>query len=433
MNADGNDIGIGLIGFGVIGTGVAKALLQKKSSLSARAGRSLVLHKIVEKDTAKYGKSGISDSLFSANFDDILHDSRIDVVIELIGGEHPAYEFIRRSLEAKKHVVTANKEIIAKHGTELQAIAKQNNVALRFEASVGGGIPLVAPFKRDLIANDILTIKAIVNGTTNYILTQMSQENLDFDVALQQAQKLGYAEANPANDIEGLDATYKLAILATIAFGIPVSPKDIYCEGISKLRARDFRYARELNYAIKLLAIARRTGNEVEVRVHPVFVPEDSLIAKVSGVYNAIAVEGDLVGQVIFYGQGAGPSPTSSAVIADVINIAQRSLTGQNGNYEIPFNSTYTLKPMSKIETRYYMRMSVVDRAGVLAQISQVLGDNTISISSVIQKESDPATNSAEIVIMTHPAKEQAVQQALEATRHLPVVKEISNFVRVED
>jgi homoserine dehydrogenase len=432
MNTDKSDIGIGLVGLGVIGTGVAKALFGKTHSLSARAGRQLVLRKIAEVDTDKQTKSRIDKALFTTKFDDILNDPQISIVVELIGGEHPAYEFIRRSLEAKKHVVTANKEVIAKHGTELQSIAKQNHVALQFEASVGGGIPLIAPFKRDLVANDILTIKAIVNGTTNYILTQMSQENLDFDVALKQAQKLGYAEANPANDIEGLDATYKLAILATIAFGIPVNPKDIYCEGISKLKARDFRYAHELNYAIKLLAIAKRSDNEVEVRVHPVFIPKDSLIAKVNGVYNAIAVEGDLVGQVIFYGQGAGPSPTSSAVIADIINIAQRSI-GQNGNYEIPFQSTYRLKPMSNVEARYYMRMSVFDRAGVLAQISKVLGDNAISISSVIQKESDPATQSAEIVIMTHPAKEQAVQQALEATRHLSVVKEISNFVRVED
>ena len=433
MKTDQNDIGIGLIGLGVIGTGVAKALLEKKLLLDARAGKPLVLHKIAEQNTAKHGTAGLNRSLFTANFDDILKDPSIHIVIELIGGEHPAYEFIRRSLESGRHVVTANKEVIAKHGTELQTIARKNHVALQFEASVGGGIPLVAPFQRDLIANDILTIRAIVNGTTNYILTQMSQENLDFDVALKQAQKLGYAEANPANDIEGLDAAYKLAILATIAFGIPVSPKDIYCEGISKLKARDFRYARELNYAIKLLAIAKRSDNEVEVRVHPVFVPEDSLIAKVSGVYNAIAVEGDLVGQVIFYGQGAGPSPTSSAVIADVINIAQRIITGQSGSYEIPFNNTYTLKPMSKVETRYYMRMNVNDEAGVLAKISKVLGDNAISISSVIQKESDPANRSAEIVIMTHPAKEHAVQHALEATRQLSVVKEISNFVRVED
>jgi len=433
MNREYNSINIGLVGFGVIGTGVAEALLRKQSSLSARAGRRLVLKKIAEKDVGRHGAAGIDTALFTADFNDIINDSSISIVIELIGGEKPAYEFIQLALEAKKHVVTANKEVMAKHGTELLKTAQQNGVALQFEASVGGGIPLIAPFKRDLIANDILTIKAIVNGTTNYILTQMSQMDVDFDVALKQAKKLGYAEANPSNDIEGYDARYKLAILATIAFGIPVSPDDIYCEGISKLKARDFRYAHELNYAIKLLAIARRTGNEVEVRVHPVFVPEESLIAKVNGVFNAIAVEGDLIGQVLFYGQGAGPLPTSSAVIADVINIAHHIIQGSNSIYEIPFHSTYKIRPMSEVETRYYLRMSVLDRAGVLAQISKVLGDNNISISSVIQKESDPSTGNAEIVIMTHPSKEQAVQHALKATRHLPVVKEISNFVRVDD
>jgi homoserine dehydrogenase len=432
MISEKRTIGIGLMGLGVIGSGVAKVLLQKKAALALKAGGSLNLHKILEQNVAKHGMLGMDCSLFTTDFDELLSYRDIDIVIELMGGEHPAYEYISRCLEAKKHVVTANKEVIAKHGTELLILAKKNNVALQFEASVGGGIPLIAPFMRDLIVNDILAIRAIVNGTTNYILTRMSQDGLDFNTALKQAQELGYAEANPANDIEGLDAVYKLAILTTISFGIPVGPKDIYCEGISRLQARDFRYASELNYAIKLLAIAKRSDNKVEVRVHPVFIPEDSLLAKVNGVYNAISVEGDLTGEVIFYGQGAGPSPTSSAVVADVVSIAQNIVKGQSNTYELKFANKYTLKPMADVETRYYIRMSVDDRAGVLAQISKVLGDNSISISSVIQKESDPATKTTEIVIMTHPAQEKAMQKALEETRRLSVIKEISNFVRVE-
>jgi homoserine dehydrogenase len=424
-------IGIGLMGLGVIGGGVAKVLLEKNEKLTKEAGVPLVLKKVLEKDITKYGLHGIERNCFSDKFSEITSDD-IDIVIELIGGEHPAFEFIRRALEAGKHVVTANKEVLAKHGYELLALARKHKVGLRYEASVGGGIPLIAPFLHDLIVNDILAIHAIVNGTTNYILTKMAHEGLDFSVALKQAQKLGYAEANPSNDIDGLDAAYKLAILATIAFSTDVKLENIYYEGISRLQARDFRYARELGYAIKLLAIAKRSGQSIEARVHPVFIPEDALLAQVNGVYNAIDVEGDLVGKVIFYGQGAGPAPTSSAVIADVINIAQNINRGVECVTKLPFGDIKAIKPMNDIETQYYVRLSVFDQAGVLAQISKILGDKSISIASVIQKESDPSTKTAEVVIMTHTAREEAVQEALKAVKQLSVVKEISNFVRVE-
>ena len=426
-------IGIGLMGLGVIGSGVAKVLLDKSVTLAREAGSKLVLKKVLEKDVAKHGSFGIERNLFTTQFDEFIADPEVDIVVELIGGEQPAFEFITKVLTHGKHVVTANKEVMSKHWNELLTIARDHKVALRYEASVGGGIPLVAPFQDDLIANDISAIYAIVNGTTNYILTRMAKEGLDFSVVLKKAQELGYAESDPANDIEGIDAAYKLAILATIAFGTEVKPENVYHEGISRLRARDFRYARELGYAIKLLAIAKRVGNSVEVRVHPVFIPEDSLLAKVDGVYNAIQVEGDLVGTVIFYGEGAGPRATSSAVASDIIKIAQDINGGMvSGIPRLPFASGRTVKPMSDIETRYYMRMSVADKAGVLAQISKILGDHSISISSVIQKETDPSTNIAEIVIMTHKAREQAVQQALKDTERLAIVKEVSNFVRVE-
>jgi homoserine dehydrogenase len=425
-------IGIGLMGLGVIGSGVAKVLIGKPDTLVREAGSKLALKKVLEKDMAKHGSLGIDPGIFTTQFEELIGHPEIDIVVELIGGEHPAFEYIREALTCGKHVVTANKEVMSKHWSELLTVARENKVALRYEASVGGGIPIIAPFQEDLVANDISAIYAIVNGTTNYILTRMAREGLDFSVALKKAQELGYAEADPSKDIDGVDAAYKLAILTTIAFGTEVRPENIYHEGISRLQARDFRYAGELGYAIKLLAIAKRVGDSIEARVHPVFIPEDSLLAKVDGVYNAIHVEGDLVGKVIFYGEGAGPSATSSAVVADVIKIAQNINRETSSAPKLPFASGRTVRPMSDVETRYYVRMSVADKAGVLAQISKILGDHSISISSVIQKESDPSTQAAEIVIMTHPAKEQAVQKALRETERLAVVKEISNFVRVE-
>ena len=425
-------IGIGLMGLGVIGSGVAKVLMEKPDTLARAAGSPLVLKKVLEQDLSKHGSMRIEPHLFTTQFAEVVSHPEIDIVIELIGGEHPAFEYIRECLISGKHVVTANKEVMAKHGCELLVLAQEHQVALRYEASVGGGIPLIAPFQQDLVANDISAIHAILNGTTNYILTQMAKEGLDFSVALKQAQELGYAEANPANDIDGVDAAYKLAILATIAFNTEIRMENVYHEGISRLQARDFRYARELGCAIKLLAIAKQAGGSIEARVHPVFIPEDSLLAKVDGVYNAIQVEGDLVGKVIFYGEGAGPSATSSALVSDVINIAQNINREASNAPRLPFGSGQTVRPMAEIETRYYVRMSVADQPGVLAQISKILGDHLISISSVIQKEADPSNHIAEIVIMTHPAKEQAVQQALKEAERLPVVKEIINFVRVE-
>ena len=426
------NVGIGLMGLGVIGGGVAKVLMEKPDALAREAGGRLVLKKILEQDLTKHGSMGFGRDVFTTQSAELFNHPEVDIIVELIGGEHPAFEYIREALTRGKHVVTANKEVMAKHWRDLLAVARKHEVALRYEASVGGGIPLIAPFQDDLAANDISAIYAILNGTTNYILTRMAKEGLDFSVALQQAQELGYAEADPANDIEGVDAAYKLAILATIAFGTEIGPENVYHEGISRLQARDFRYAGELGYAIKLLAIAKRAGNSIEARIHPVFIPEESLLAKVDGVYNAIHVEGDLVGKVIFYGEGAGPSATSSAVVADIINIAQNINRQASIAPKSHFDSGRTVKSMDEIETRYYLRMIVADQPGVLAQISKILGDHSISISSVIQKETDASTHTAEIVIMTHPAKERAVQQALRETEHLPLVEDISNFVRVE-
>jgi homoserine dehydrogenase len=433
MAGEKTSIGLGLMGLGVVGSGVVDVLINKSARLNHQTGNVLALKKVLEKDLAKHGNLGLPREIFTTTFEDFINTPGIDIVIELLGGEYPAFDFIKKSINSGKHIVTANKEVLAKHGYELLKLAQQHEVNIRYEASVGGGIPLISPFLNDFVANDLTVIRGIVNGTTNYILTRMSQDGLDFNTALKQAQKLGYAEANPANDIEGVDAAYKLAILATIAFDTEVKIEDVYYEGISRLKACDFRYARELGYSIKLLAIARRVNSSIEVRVHPVFISEDALLAKVNGVYNAIDVEGDLVGKIIFYGQGAGSKPTSSAVIADVVNIAQDISRGIKPFTRLSFENGFSIKPMPEIETRCYIRMIILDRFGVLSQISKVLGDNFISISSVIQKETDLSNKTAEIVIMTHPAREAALQRALEEMKNLAAVKEVSNFIRVED
>lgn len=431
-----NSIGIGLMGLGVVGGQVAKILLdeEKVKVLSDYVGCALQLRKVkgigidLDRPLAKDLEPGIlttdEEEFFNAD---------IDIVVEAIGGEYPAFDYLKRALNNGKHVVTSNKELIAKHGMELWSQARKNNVILNYEASVGGGIPLIKPFQRDLIANRIRSVHAIINGTTNYIITRMAQDNMDFSTALKKAQELGYAEANPKNDVEGIDSTYKLAILASLAFHTRVRPEDIYCEGISKLSSRDLQYAKELGFTVKLLAIGKEYNGAIEVRVHPVFIPEDTLLASVDGVFNAVQVEGDLVGRLIFYGRGAGASATSSAVVADIASAAKDVLYGTGAGDGWKLETGKVIRPMSELVTRFYLRMQVTDSPGVLAQISQVFGNNLISISSVLQKETNSETETAEIVIMTHPANEKAMQKALGELKKLAITKQIDNFVRVED
>jgi homoserine dehydrogenase len=431
---DRKSIGIGLMGLGVISGHVAKVLRDKAGELAEQAGCPLEIKriKVLPQDLKRSLAREFDPALFTTDEDEFFSTAGIDVVVEAIGGEHPAFEYHKRALETGKHVVTSNKEVIAKRGAELFELAQKNNVSVRYEASVGGGIPLISPFLFDLVANKINGIYAIINGTTNYILTRMAKEGADFAAVLKNAQELGYAEANPRDDIEGIDATYKLAILSSLGFHAQIRPSKIYHEGISRLSFRDFKYAQELGFAIKLLAIAKQDDKRIEARVHPVLISENALLAKVDGVYNAVLVEGDLVGNVIFYGRGAGPQPTSSAVIADVVSVAQDILLCSGPRVKwLPQHRA--IKPMTEVITRYYIRMSVADRAGVLTQITRVLGDNQISISACIQKEVDVSTMSAEIVIMTHPSNEASLQKALKEMSTLSVVKEISNFIRVED
>lgn len=426
-------IGIGLLGLGIVGSSVAEVLATKADSLAEQAGLPLIVKKVLVRDVSKRRSIELDSDLLTTHPEEVLSHPEVDIVIELIGGEYPATEYIKQVLASGKHVVTANKEVIAKHGYELLSLARKHNAEVRYEASVGSGIPLVSTFQQDLAANRISAIRAILNGTTNYILTRMAQEGLDFTSALTQAQKLGYVEANPANDVEGIDAAYKLVILSNLAFRTSFTPQDVYCEGIANIAARDFLYAKEFGYAIRLLAIAKRDDHRVEMRVHPVFIPQDSQLAKVDGVYNAVEVETDLAGKLVFYGEGAGGLRASSAVLADVLAIARNICRGVSNVPELRLEEGVVVRPMSELNTRYYLRLNALDRPGVLAQISKILGDNSISISSVIQKESDLAAQTAIIVIMTYPAKEKGMQKALKQLKQLPEVNQVSNFVRVEE
>jgi len=428
------NIRVGLLGLGVIGGQVAKVLIDKEQELCRQAGATIKLHKIkvLPADLDKPMARDLPADLFTTDDDSFFEDGSIDIVIELIGGEEPACSYVKQALERGKHVVTANKEVIAKHGPELKGIAQRKGIGLYYEASVGGGIPLIAVLEHELKANYIKSIHAIINGTTNYILTRMSQDGIDFDSALTQAQELGYAEANPANDIEGIDAAYKLAIMSSLAFQSCLRPGDVYHEGISRLEARDFKYARELGYALKLLAIAKQGDSTIEARVHPALIKADAPLASINGVFNAVSIEGDLVGRVILSGKGAGPMPTSSAVIADVLRAVRDLQSSTNCRSEL-INTQKTIRKINEITTRYYMRLTILDSSGVLASIARVLGEHSISISSVIQKETDTLSRTAEIVIMTHPALGYSVASALDDLGRLEVVKEINNVIRVEE
>ncbi|MPZ50608.1 MAG: homoserine dehydrogenase [Dehalococcoidia bacterium] len=431
MAAKDAPVRVALLGAGVVGGGVARILNEKRETYARQLGRPLVLTGALVRDAAR-ARGELDSALVTTDPARILDDPSIDIVIEVLGGEQPALDYIRHALIAGKSVVTANKEVMAKHGPGLLALARQHNVDLLFEASVGGGIPIIAPLRRDLLANRIIALSAIINGTTNYILTAMSREGADFAQALSQAQALGYAEANPANDVEGEDARFKLAILASLAFRTPVRPEDIYREGITRLTAKDFRYAAELGYAIKLLALARWQDGGIQARVHPVFIPADAPLAKVDGVLNAVEVEGDLIGRVNFQGPGAGSFPTTSAVIADVLDAAQSIIGGRRELYAAE-EAPSRIIPMSDLRTRYYIRLTVADQPGVLAQIAAALGQAQISISSVLQKETHIDAQTAELVIMTHEAREASMQEALATVGKLDAVHEISNFLRVEE
>jgi homoserine dehydrogenase len=418
---------------GVVGGGVARVLSEKAGQLGSLVDSSLTLKVALVRDSSKSRSYDLPQHLITTNVEDILENPRVEIIVEVMGGQDPALDYILKAISLGKHVVTANKEVMARHGSDILTLARKKGVQVLYEASVAGGTPIIAPLLRDLVANEILTITAIINGTTNYILTKMADEGVDFDVALREAQALGYAESDPTNDVEGIDAAYKLAVLSTLAFRARVKDTDVHREGITDLRARDFVYARELGYAIKLLAIASQENGAVQVRVHPAFVPADVMIAKVDGVLNAVEIETDLAGRVLFNGPGAGSMATTSAVIADIVDIARDIVGDVTPPVPMELSDDIRIRPIAELETKYYLRLIVADRPGVFARIARVLGDADISIASVIQKETDDVARRAEIVLMTHRARESSMQDAIRLLTDLDVVNEVGNMVRVEE
>jgi homoserine dehydrogenase len=429
---------LGLLGLGTVGGGVLKVLDAQRAGLEERAGCRLDLAGIADLDTTT-PREGIDlvdlkrRGVFKSA-DEILRDPETAIVIELIGGLEPARTFILKALAAGKHVVTANKALLAHHGAELYGEARRHGVTLAFEAAVAGGIPLIRAVKDGLVANRILSAFGIVNGTCNYILTKMTDEGLDFGMVLKEAQAQGYAEADPTFDIEGNDSAHKLQILVTLAFRTFVDLKHIHTEGITKVTAQDIEYARELGYRIKLLAIAKASDGGLEARVHPTMIPAGSPMAAVSGVFNAVFMTGDNVGNLMFYGRGAGQLPTASAVWSDALEIARRVAHGVPAlEIDLPTvgRNRLPLRPMDDIRSAYYLRVMALDQPGVLAQVAGILGRHNISLVSVLQKER-ARTEAVPVVMMTHEARERDMRAALAAIDRLPVVAGRTTMIRVE-
>ena len=422
---------VGLIGLGTVGARVAERMLTWQQQLSRRAGVELCLTRVLVRDVNKPRTVDISRDLITSDPTAVLDDKSINVIVEVAGGDEPMHSYLARAISNGKHVVTANKMVMAYHGPELLSLAAEQNVDVYFEAAVGGGIPLISTFRTDLQANRIERVSAVINGTTNYVLGRMAGQGMPLDYAVHEAQAAGFAEADPTDDVGGFDATYKLAILASIAYEITVHPRDVYREGIEGIEPVDFRYARELGYAIKLIAHTQRHPGRVEARVHPAMVPLDHPLAQVEGANNAVWVEGDLVGPVLLVGQGAGGKPTASAVVGDLIDLARGIRRGVQARPSFSFDDRIGVIPIGEVVTRAYYRIQVDDRAGVLAAVGQVFAEEGVSISSFIQKDASIQDKTAEIVITTHPTADANLQKARERIAGLQPVHEVSCFLRV--
>lgn len=430
------DIKVGLVGLGTVGLGVAK-VLSSNSDVIAKRVTPISLKRIVDKNVTvakeRAAEIGYPAEMVTDDFNDILNDTEISVVVELIGGIHPAYEFIKSALLAGKNVVTANKDLMASLGGELLHIAEEQGRDLMFEASVAGGIPILHALKECLSGNKIQKIMGIVNGTTNFILTQMSQTGADFASCLAEAQELGYAEADPTNDIEGFDAARKVAILASIAFNSRVVDTDVYVEGISNIQDIDIKYARELGYGIKMLGIAKEDNGEIEARVHPALIPLRHPLASVNDSFNAVFVTGDAVGDTMFYGRGAGELPTASAVVGDIMESARNICQEVTGRIACTCFEDKRIKHMDETISKYYIRLAVMDDPGVLSRITKAFGDNNVSLSSVMQKgHNNKQGDAAQIVLITHTVLEANVQKALKEAQELDCLYEIKSLIRVE-
>ncbi|MGC1456460.1 MAG: homoserine dehydrogenase [Nitrospirota bacterium] len=428
-------INVGIIGFGTVGTGTARILIESADIIRRRLGVPVVLKKISDLDLKRDRGIKLGDVKLTSDAQSLINDPEIDIVVELIGGYKPAKEFILDALRNKKHVVTANKALLAVHGEEIYAAADKAGVTVGFEASVAGGIPILAAIRSGLAANNIRSIHGIVNGTCNYILTLMTNEGRKFDEVLKEAQAKGYAEADPTFDIEGIDSAHKLAVITMLTYGTPVKFNDIYTEGISKITPLDIDFAKELGYKIKLLAITKMVNGEIEARVHPTMLPGEYPIAAVDGVFNALSIVGDAVGSTMFYGRGAGDMPTGSAVVGDIIDIGRDILAGSvNRSPLVGFRERSVLKirAMDDILSCYYLRFSVRDKPGVLSRVSGVLGKNNISISSVIQKGRG-AAEAVPLVMMSHEAVERDVRRALDEINKMDCVAGPTMVIRVEE
>ena len=430
-------INVGLLGIGTVGGGTFEVLARNQEEITRRAGRGIVIKMVADKDLKRarklVGKAAtVTDDAFA-----VVNHPDIDIVIELIGGTTIAQQLILKAIENGKHVVTANKALLATRGNEIFAAARRHGVMVAFEAAVAGGIPIIKALREGLTANRIEWIAGIINGTSNFILSEMRDKGLSFDSVLKEAQRLGYAESDPTFDIEGIDAAHKLTIMAAISFGIPMRFKDAYTEGISKLTAADIRYAEELGYRIKLLGITRRTPAGIELRVHPTLIPARRLIANVEGVMNAILIKGDAVGATLYYGAGAGAYPTASAIIADLVDVTRMHTA--DPEHRVPHLafqpdrlSSVPILPMAEVETSYYLRMRVQDRPGVLADVTRILADKGISIDAMVQKEPSAGEEQVDIIMLTHLTREKSVDAAIARIGKLPVVVGKVTRIRME-
>jgi homoserine dehydrogenase len=430
-------INVGLIGIGTVGGGTYAVLERNQEEITRRAGRGIIIRMIADRDLEKARQIGGEGVTVTADANEVVSNPDIDIVVELIGGYTVAKELILKAIENGKHVITANKALLASHGTEIFAAAQKKGVMVAFEAAVAGGIPIIKALREGLTANRIEWIAGIINGTSNFILSEMRDKGLTFDTALKQAQKLGYAEADPTFDIEGIDAAHKLTIMAAIAFGIPMQFDKVYTEGIARLTREDIRYAEELGYRIKLLGLTRRTPRGIELRVHPTLIPERRLIANVEGVMNAVVVKGDAVGATLYYGAGAGAEPTGSAVVADLVDVTRMHTADPKHRvphlaFQPDLLSDTPILPMEEVETSYYLRLRVLDKPGALADIARVLADLGISIEAMVQKEPSEGEEQVDIIMITHLAVEKNVNAAIAKIKKLPTMTGKVTRIRLE-
>ncbi|MBS0588938.1 MAG: homoserine dehydrogenase [Proteobacteria bacterium] len=433
-----NPIQIGLLGVGTVGGGTYTVLKRNQEEIARRAGRGIVVKMIADTNLERARSLADTGVIVTSDGHEVTRNPEIDIVVELIGGQTIAKELILEAIANGKHVVTANKALLANHGTEIFAAARAKGVIVAFEAAVAGGIPIIKALREGLTANRITWIAGIINGTSNFILSEMRDKGLPFETVLAQAQKLGYAEADPTYDIEGIDAAHKITLMSAIAFGIPVQFSKVYIEGITKLTGDDIRYAEELGYRIKLLGITKRVEKGIELRVHPTLIPVRRLIANVEGVMNAIVVKGDAVGATLYYGAGAGAEPTASSVIADLVDVTR--LHTADPMHRVPplsfqpdLLSDTTVIPMDDVETSYYLRIQVVDKPGVMAEITRIVAEQNISISALLQKEASDESDQVSVIMLTHLTVEKNINAAISRIEALPVVAGKVFRLRIEE